>query len=110
MKKYKTLGLYAGRESTPKEAPAPGSCPSVGDTVTVRPVTFGSGLGEPGGRLRSGKVTYIHPLGRFQTVEFDVGMGRKIRECFYLGNGRARQEPPRNGGPGLPRFRVVPAD
>ena len=87
-----------------------GTSPMAGDTVTVRPVTFGSGCESPGGRLRTGKVVYVHPKGRFFTAEFEVGTGRKIRESFTSGSVRVTKERPRNGGPGVPRFRTVPGD
>lgn len=33
-------------------------------------------------QLKKGRVVYIHPRGRFVTVEFDFH-GKKVRECFF---------------------------
>lgn len=60
----------------------------LGDTRTVKPVTF-SVTGE-GGKEKAlvGTVVYIHPAARYCTLKFEVGnLGAKIRESFKLVKG-----------------------
>lgn len=52
----------------------------IGDTVTRVAVTLTSDREQ--GRLRSGKVVYIHPEGRCHTVEFTFKNGATVRESF----------------------------
>lgn len=57
----------------------------LGDRRTVRPVTFDvcGKNGRPG--PVSGRVVYIHPAGRFCTLEFEFGRnGQRTRESFQL--------------------------
>ena len=35
------------------------------------------------GRTMTGTVIFVHPAGRFHTVEFELRYGRKIRESFW---------------------------
>lgn len=56
----------------------------LGDRRTVHPATLdGHEKGKP--RPLTGTVVYIHPAGRFCTLEFEVGTrGERIRESFQL--------------------------
>lgn len=60
--------------------PAPGGIVHIGDTVFRKPVTLDFTNEERAGLY--GKVIFIHPQGRFHTVEFSFGAG-KLRECFF---------------------------
>ena len=59
----------------------------IGDTVTRKPVTFLPGnddelvRGKNDEVLLRGKVVYVHPEGRYHTVEF-MTAGGPIRESF----------------------------
>lgn len=57
----------------------------VGDMVKRRPLTFHeygeSGDGKAPGKAMTGRVVYIHPQGRYHTVEFELP-GGKVRESF----------------------------
>lgn len=56
----------------------------IGDKVTRTPITFTDPYKEKGGERyvpMTGKVVYIHPEGRYHTVEFDLH-GQKVRESF----------------------------
>ena len=57
----------------------------LGQKVTRTPLTFTDPVdrqkGEPTHRPMSGRVVYIHPLGRYHTVEFNLPLG-VIRESF----------------------------
>ena len=56
----------------------------VGDTVVRKPVTFSRYDEEDKKHTQAamrGKVVYVHPKGRFHTVEFMTGCGA-IRESF----------------------------
>lgn len=33
-------------------------------------------------RVMEGVIVYIHPRGRYHMVEYDLPLGRKLRECF----------------------------
>lgn len=62
----------------------------VGDKVRRVPVTFGEYEEERDEKRRhktamNGTVVYIHPKGRYHTVEFETKNGA-VRECF-LGAG-----------------------
>ena len=57
----------------------------VGQKVICRPVSMGGGqlsrdLKEQH-PLRTGRIFYVHPLGRYVTVEFELAGGR-VRESF----------------------------
>lgn len=56
----------------------------IGDKVQRMPETFGhyeeTGEGKRK-KMLTGTVVYIHPAGRYHTVEFEVA-GGKIRESF----------------------------
>lgn len=53
----------------------------VGDKVKRRPETFHDPE-EGRWAMMEGTVVYIHPEGRYHTVEFSFGYGRKARESF----------------------------
>lgn len=59
----------------------------IGDRVQRVPLCFGEKMGEGGKKLPGGGekfwgvVVYIHPKGRFHTVEFETG-GGVLRENF----------------------------
>lgn len=57
----------------------------VGDMVKRRPLTFHeygeSGDGKAPGKAMTGRVVYIHPLGRYHVVEFEL-RGGPVRESF----------------------------
>lgn len=60
--------------------PAVAGCVQINDIVTRRPIS----LIDKDGRacqVMSGRVIWIHPLGRFHVVEFGEGQ-RAIRESF----------------------------
>lgn len=61
----------------------------IGDEVMFKPSGFGDQLrmtdpstGKRCYRKIPGKVVYIHPKGRYFTVEAEMG-GRTIRECLH---------------------------
>lgn len=57
----------------------------IGDKVTRTPITFADPYREKGEEKHkpmTGKVVYIHPEGRYHTVEFDLP-GGKVRENFH---------------------------
>jgi len=41
-------------------------------------------FGDQEPRYKTGTVVWIHPERRFYTVEFDMGMGRTVRENYYF--------------------------
>lgn len=55
----------------------------LGEVVVRRPVTFfgREEIGRSAKRRLKGRVVYIHPQGRYHTVEFDLPGGR-ARESF----------------------------
>lgn len=56
----------------------------IGDKVIRTPITFidpNREKDEPLHKPMVGKVVYIHPQGRFHTVEFQLSLGT-IKECF----------------------------
>lgn len=57
----------------------------LGQKVTRTPLTFTDNVdrqkGEPAHRPMSGRVVYIHPQGRYHTVEFQPPLG-VVRESF----------------------------
>lgn len=56
----------------------------LGDRRTVHPATL-DGYEKDKPRPLTGTVVYIHPAGRFCTLEFEVGKrGERIRESFQL--------------------------
>jgi len=60
----------------------------IGDTVLAKPVAFGE-RNENGAKVAMpGTVIYIHPRGRFCTLEFTVGHGSKLKESFMMYGGR----------------------
>lgn len=64
-----------------KQAPkSVDSALTVGSTVTCL-TSYGVDNSDPG-RLMTGRVIYIHPKGRFYTVEFPVG-SRTFRENYF---------------------------
>lgn len=65
----------------------------LGDRVTVKPVTF-SVMGANGKeKAIPGRVVYIHPKGRYCTLEFKVGVRETVtlRESFQLVEGEIMQ-------------------
>lgn len=58
-----------------RKKPDPPPFVRLGDTVRRKPITiYGSG----DEKLRNGIVVYVHPKGRYHTVEFEDG----LRESF----------------------------
>lgn len=56
----------------------------IGDTVTRKPLTIGDydeKMRKHTDKPMRGKVVYVHPLGRFHTVEF-MTAGGPLRESF----------------------------
>lgn len=58
----------------------------LGERRTVAPITLGNGSAsgkQP--KPLTGTVVYMHPAGRFCTLEFAVGRdGNRVRESFQL--------------------------
>ncbi len=57
----------------------------LGERVTRTPITFTDPYREKGEeryKPMTGRVVYIHPEGRYHTVEFDLH-GKKIKESFH---------------------------
>ena len=54
----------------------------VGDTVTRAPYGLLSDKGDKTVKYLRGTVIYVHPLGRFHTVEFKNVFGDSYRESF----------------------------
>ena len=55
----------------------------LGDKIMARPL-LGGCTGESEGKLQQGVVVYIHPQGRYYTLEFTSSVtGERFRECFY---------------------------
>ena len=73
-----------GRKKKPAPKPTipAGLALTVGSTVTCL-TSYGVENSDPG-RLMTGRVIYIHPRGRFYTVEFTVGE-RTFRENYFTG-------------------------
>ena len=66
----------------------------LGDRRSVHPVTFDHGETKEGKKkTASGRVVYIHPQGRYCTLEFEVGVREpvKLRESFKLVEGEIFQ-------------------
>lgn len=66
----------------------------LGDRRSVHPVTFDPGETKEGKKkTASGRVVYIHPQGRYCTLEFEVGVREpvKLRESFKLVEGEIFQ-------------------
>ena len=53
----------------------------IGQKVTRYPVSFSEPDGKEGQKPVTGTVVYIHPLGRFHIVEFEL-RGGKVQESF----------------------------
>lgn len=53
----------------------------IGQKVTRYPVSFSEPDGKKGRKPMTGTVVYIHPLGRFHIVEFEL-RGGKVQESF----------------------------
>lgn len=51
----------------------------IGQKVTRYPVSFSEPDGKKGQKPMTGTVVYIHPLGRFHIVEFEL-RGGKVQE------------------------------
>lgn len=75
---------------------------TVGEKVTEQPY-FGSAYGmmEHMSGLLTGTVVYIHPLGRFYTVEFTSGRGISWRESFFPQSVRGNPNAPKMIGGGV---------
>ena len=56
----------------------------LGDKVTEKAGYNPYGISGAPDRLMTGRVVYIHPRGRFYTVEFACENGVKFRESFKL--------------------------
>ena len=109
-RKRPVLFARAKTESAPEpvtETRPEGLPVRVGDTVTRRAVSFSGASEGYGARVRTGTVVYVHPLGRFHTVEFAFARGY-VRESF-TGVGADGTPAPagKQGAPGVPRFRMV---
>ena len=53
--------------------------------METRAVTFASSYGDHSGVFLAGKCVYIHPEGRFYTLEFTSPVtGEKFRESYYI--------------------------
>lgn len=65
----------------------------LGDRVTVKPVTFSVSGKDGKEKSLPGRVVYIHPKGRYCTLEFEVGVREtvKLRESFQLVEGEILQ-------------------
>ena len=66
----------------------------LGDRRSVHPVTFDPGQTKEGKqKTATGRVVYVHPKGRFCTLEFEIGArsGATIRERFQLVEGEIFQ-------------------
>lgn len=56
---------------------------NIGERVVRHPITCYSVPPRPDfARPREGTIVYIHPQGRYHTVEFEDESGRKFRESF----------------------------
>lgn len=51
----------------------------IGQKVTRYPVSFSEPDGKKGQKPVTGTVVYIHPLGRFHIVQFELRVGRYRR-------------------------------
>lgn len=51
----------------------------IGDSVLRRVHTYAVGIDKPVSDPKKGKVVYVHPKGRYHTVQFD---GLAIRESY----------------------------
>lgn len=56
--------------------------PKVGDKRTFTPDAFNEGAVSTGVHALTGHVIYVHPQGRYYTVEAEL-YGEKIRESFF---------------------------
>ena len=66
----------------------------LGDRRSVHPITFAPGETKDGKKkTATGRVVYIHPQGRYCTLEFEVGLREpvKLRESFKLVEGEIFQ-------------------
>lgn len=60
----------------------------IGDRITIKPVTFSVTGANGKEKAIPGTVVYVHPAGRYCTVEFAVGnIGATVRESFKLVKG-----------------------
>ena len=64
----------------------------IGDRVSVFTKTLSLTDGDGHRKAQTGKVVYIHPRGRYCTLEFETGKGAKLRESFLLYQGRIVNE------------------
>ena len=73
----------------------------IGDIVTEQPfVDSVDGIATEDRGPRKGRVVYIHPQGRFYTVEFTARNGQTWRECFYFPERRENPNASRSIDPG----------
>ena len=64
----------------------------LGDQITARPL-FGGATGESEGEPQKGVVVYIHPDGRFYTLEFKSPVtGERFRESYYFADRLTAEE------------------
>ena len=66
----------------------------LGDRRSVHPITFDPGETKDGKKkTATGRVVYIHPRGRYCTLEFEVGVREPVmlREIFKLVEGEIFQ-------------------
>lgn len=78
-KKYYSIRASSRSVSEPERSDSK-AVVQVGDTVTRRPVTF-LAAERAASAVLCGKVIWVHPLGRFHTVEFGEGE-QAVRESF----------------------------
>ncbi|MBE6069725.1 MAG: hypothetical protein E7211_18845 [Clostridium lundense] len=64
----------------------------IGDRVSVYAKTLDHTDGKGRRKPQTGTVVYIHPRGRYCTVEFETGKGATLRESFLLYQGRIVDE------------------
>lgn len=64
----------------------------IGDRVTVYTKTLNLTDGEGHKKPQTGTVVYVHPRGRYCTLEFKTNGGATLRESFLLYQGRIVDE------------------
>lgn len=64
----------------------------IGDRVSVFTKTLSITDGDGHRKAQTGTVVYIHPRGRYCTLEFEASKGTKLRESFLLYQGRIVSE------------------
>ena len=64
----------------------------IGDRVSVYTKTLDHTDGKGRRKPQTGTVVYIHPRGRYCTLEFMTNSGAKARESFLLYQGRIADE------------------